>query len=130
MAFHITSLYALPLVAIWLVLWIRVSASRAKYGVSIGDGGSQQLLLNIRRHGNFIEWVPFVLLLMMLAEAGGASELWLHGAGILLLAGRLAHPFGLSATFPAHWLRYAGNGPNLLATGVLFIALLRLSVGL
>ncbi len=94
------------------------------------DAGSADLLLKIRRHGNFIEWVPFVLLLMILAEAQGAGRLWLQAAGALLLIGRIAHPFGLKIDNPGHPLRYVGNGTNILAVAILFIALARIVTGL
>ncbi|MCS6759577.1 MAG: MAPEG family protein [Candidatus Devosia euplotis] len=61
-----------------------------------------KVLQKIRQHGNFIEWVPLTLVLMILAEAQGIDALWLHAAGVLLLIGRLAHPFGLKIDNAAH----------------------------
>jgi uncharacterized protein len=81
MAFQTTALYALPLALLGLVLWFRVSMMRADLKVSIGDAGDPVLHERIRQHGNFIEWVPWVLLLMALAEGNGAGALWLHAAG-------------------------------------------------
>lgn len=125
----ITTLTALPLILIWAPLWMSVTASRGPANCSIGDGGDRGLLLKIRRHGNFIEWVPFVLILMVLAEAQGASSSYLYTAGALLVIGRLAHPFGLKADNANHPLRYVGNGTNILAVFVLLIALLRIATG-
>lgn len=125
-----TTLYALILIAIWFVLWIRVTSARSALNCSIGDRGDLALLQKIRRHGNFIEWVPLVLVLMVLAEAQGADALWLHAAGILLVVGRLAHPFGLQIDNAGHPLRYVGNGTNILAVLVLAIALVRIVTGL
>jgi len=116
MTFAVTPLYALPLAAIFLVLFFRVSAVRSATGLSFGDGGNALLLLRIRQHGNFIEWTCFVLILMMLAEGMGAPALYLHISGALLLIGRIAHPFGLKDGNAAHPLRYVGNGTNILAT--------------
>jgi uncharacterized membrane protein YecN with MAPEG domain len=130
MTLPITTLFALPLIVLWAVLWMGVTAARGPLNCSIGDGGSPELLLKIRRHGNFIEWVPFTLLLMILAEAQGTQPAWLYAAGGLLLLGRIAHPFGLKIDNVNHPLRYLGNGPNFLAVGVLFVALARLTFGL
>lgn len=88
-----------------------------------------KLLQKIRQHGNFIEWVPFTLLLMVLAEAQGTGAAWLHAAGALLVIGRIAHPFGLKADTAGHPLRYVGNGTNVLAVFALAIALARLAFG-
>lgn len=129
MPLTVTTLYALPLILIWFLLWIGVTSSRPGFNQSIGDGGKPELLLKIRRHGNFIEWVPFVLVLMILAEAQGTGASWLHAAGALLLIGRLAHPFGLKIENSNHPLRYVGNGTNLLAAAVLLVALVRIAAG-
>jgi uncharacterized protein len=130
MQLPVTTAYALPLIVIWAILWMRITATRADSKTSIGDGNNPALLLKIRQHGNFIEWVPFVLILMILAEAQNAGKLWLHAAGALLLIGRIAHPFGLKIDNAAHPLRYVGNAPNLLAVVILAVALLRLATGI
>ena len=130
MSLALTTTYTLPLVLIWATLWINVTAFRARAKQSIGDGANPELLLRIRRHGNFIEWTPLVLLMLLMAEAQGAGALWLHTAGILLLCGRLAHPFGLKIENGDHPLRYVGNGANLLAVAVLSLVLIRILAGI
>ncbi len=130
MSLVVTTTYALPLIAVWFALWMGVTSSRPTYRASIGDGGSPDLLLKIRRHGNFIEWVPFTLVLMLLAEAQGVGALWLHAAGALLLIGRIAHPFGLRIDNPGHPLRYVGNGTNIIAVAILGVVLGRVVTGL
>jgi uncharacterized membrane protein YecN with MAPEG domain len=124
-----TTLCAIALIPIWLVLWIRVTSIRSAIGCSIGDAGDMKLLQKIRQHGNFIEWVPLILVLMILAEAQGTDALWLHAAGALLVIGRLAHPFGLKIDNAGHPLRYVGNGTNILAVLVLTVALVRIVTG-
>lgn len=115
MLLSVTPLYALPVAAIYLVLWFRVSAARSASGVSFGDSGDAALLQRIRQHGNCAEWSTFVLILMILAEGMGTPAIWLHASGALLLIGRVAHPFGLRAETAGHPLRYVGNGTNILA---------------
>ncbi len=116
MVFTVTPLYALPLAAIYLILWFRVSGRRSAIGCSIGDGSDAALLQRIRQHGNCAEWMTFVLILMILAEGMGAPAMYLHISGALLLIGRIAHPFGLkidnaaircvmSGTAPTSWPR-------------------------
>ena len=123
MVFTVTPLYALPLAAIYLVLWFRVSSLRSSLNQSFGDGGNQLLLQRVRQHGNFVEWTCFVLILMILAEGMGAPAIYLHISGALLLIGRIAHPFGLKADTAGHPLRYVGNGTNILATVNLMVCL-------
>lgn len=116
MIFTITPFYALLTAVIWLILWMRVTALRARLGHSLGAGGDPAMLLRIRQHGNCAEWSGFVLILMILGEGSGAMPLWLHVSGGLLVLGRLAHPFGLKSDSAVHPLRYLGNGSNILAS--------------
>ena len=116
MVFTVTPLYALALGLIFLILFMRVSSVRSDAKISYGDGGNALLLQRMRQHGNFIECVPFVLILMILAEGMGAPALYIHISGVLLVVGRIAHPFGLKPDNAGHPLRYVGNGTNMLAT--------------
>lgn len=130
MLFQVTALYAMPLAALFLLLWFRVTIARSTLKVSIGDAGDSGLHEKVRQHGNFIEWVPIVLLLMLLAEGNGAEAIWLHISGGLLLFGRLVHPFGLTAANAAHPLRIVGNTASLLATVNVIACLVFTSFGL
>lgn len=93
-----TSLYAALLAILCLVLAGRVGALRGrKQTISLGDGGDAELLVAMRRHMNFVEYVPLALLLMALVEVNGGSKTMIHGFGAVLLAARLIHPFGIDA---------------------------------
>jgi hypothetical protein len=130
MSFPVTTLYALPLIPIFLVLFLRVSGKRTELKASIGHANDADLHERIRHHGNFVEWVPFVLILLALAEANGGNSIALHCAGGFLVLGRILHPFGLRADNPAHVLRIAGNSLNLLAAVILFVVLALARFGL
>ena len=125
MTFPITSLYALPLIPIFIFLLVRVSARRSEVKASIGHANDAALHERIRRHGNFVEWVPFVMILMLLAEANGGNSTAVHSAGGLLVLGRVLHPLGLKADSPSHPLRIAGNLLNLVATVILAVVIAR-----
>lgn len=119
---EITSLYAVPLAILMFVLWMNVTKSRAKMAVSIGNNNDVGLHEKIRRHGNFTEWVPMVLLMMMISEMRGANGTALHVAGVLLVLSRIAHPFGLRHDNPNHILRIVGNSGSLLALVIATVA--------
>ncbi len=116
MAPEITGIYAVPLTLLMIALSTHVTMLRAKTHIALNDGGNADLALRIRRHGNFVETVPLALLLMVIAELLGASGPWLHGAGALLLLGRLVHAFGLSGTNAASFGRIAGGSATTVAT--------------
>ena len=130
MSFPITSLYVLPLIPIFIFLFMRVSSRRTDLKASIGYANDDALHERIRHHGNFVEWVPFVLILMLLAEANGGNSIAVHSAGGLLVVGRVLHPLGLTATNPAHPLRIAGNSLNLLAVAILAVVIVMARFGL
>ena len=115
----ITSVY-LALSALWvLALLLRVVALRWRLRVGEGDGGHRDLAKAIRVHGNAIETLPLALLLMFAYELGGGSATLLHAAGVLLIAGRLAHAQGLSKTFGASAGRIAGTATVITVMAVL-----------
>lgn len=95
MPLPITAIYGAILALMLIGLTHYVIIARAKAEVSISHAGNMDLATKIRRHGNFIENVPMALIVMGLAELGGGNATALHVAGILLIAGRLIHPFGL-----------------------------------
>ncbi len=120
----ITSLYAAPLGFMGLGLAAHVIMLRTKTGISIMDGGNNQLAERIRRHGNFIENVPFVLLLMTLAELNGVANIWLHISGALLIAGRILHASGLKHDKLKTFGRIAGALITFLAALIAICSIL------
>jgi uncharacterized membrane protein YecN with MAPEG domain len=58
------------------------------------------LLIACRAHGNFIEYVPFALILMAGIESAGASHLFLLLLALFLIVGRILHPLGMTRPVP------------------------------
>ncbi len=110
MALQVTALYAGLLGIIGLVLWGLVGRARSQTTVSLGDGGVKPLMEANRRHMNWVENVPFVLLLIAIAELNGGGKTWIHVMGVVLLIARLIHPFGISADNMKMWQRGVGAG--------------------
>jgi len=116
MTLYITGFYAAAIALLALFLSVSVTVLRAKTGISILHGDSIALAERIRRHGNLIESAPLVLILMGIAELGGAPVLWLYMAGTALLVGRILHPIGLSAARAKSPVRIAGGMLTTAAT--------------
>lgn len=83
---------------IWLAL--RVSQRRMSAKVMIGDGGSGPLQAAVRAHANFVEYAPFVLILIAGVELAGGSATWLWIAGVVFVVGRIAHGLGMDRAAP------------------------------
>jgi uncharacterized membrane protein YecN with MAPEG domain len=94
----ITALYASLLAVLFVLLSVRVIAQRRQARVEIGSGDSAELLRRMRVHANFAEYVPFALVLLALAESMKVPSPLLHMTGLILLAGRVIHAYGLSQT--------------------------------
>jgi hypothetical protein len=104
----VTAFYAGLLGIIFLYLSILVIQQRRSKKVSLGDGGDPHFMGFIRAHGNFAEYTPLILILMLVAEINHSHHIVLHAIGFLLLMGRLIHAFGLSHHVGASWQRIAG----------------------
>jgi uncharacterized membrane protein YecN with MAPEG domain len=94
----ITALWAGLLGILMLGLAGRVVNMRNSENILFGDGGSVVLLQRQRVHGNFIEYVPLGLVLLLILELNGASPLLLNALGGSLFVARLLHAFGFSRT--------------------------------
>jgi hypothetical protein len=105
----ITALYAGLLGLISLALAGLVVRTRTSENVIFGDGANVVLLQRIRVHGNFVEYVPLALLLMLVLELNGASALVMNCLGAALVIGRLLHAFGLSSSTGTTVGRFTGT---------------------
>ena len=92
-----------------MVLAYRIVRLRVSGKILAGDGGHPLLLARMRAQSNFVEYTPFILILMALVEYSGAPKQPLWGAGIIYLLARIVHALGMDRT---------GNSP-LRAVGAL-----------
>ena len=110
----ITLLYAGILGLMAIGLGFGAGSIRGKYGIPIGDGGRPDLHVAMRRHGNFIEWVPMILILLGLLEVHGLSHTAMHSMGAALVVSRLMHAIGLKADTIQSIPRAIGAGGTIL----------------
>ena len=114
----ITGLYAAFLAVLFIVLSARVITYRRGNSISLGDGGDGILLARVRAQGNFVEYAPFGLLLILIAEAQGTAPFWLHLCGAQLLIGRVLHGVNFSFGIRNMLLRVGGMVFTLTALGL------------
>ncbi|MCE9686020.1 MAPEG family protein [Shewanella sp. AS16] len=96
MSLMVSGLYAGLTGLLFLVLAYRVVRLRRKLKIGLGSADNAALELAIRVHANLLENAPMALLLLMLAEANGLSQHYLHTLGSLWLVARLLHVIGLN----------------------------------
>ena len=110
----ITLITAGMLGVVYAFLAATVIRSRIKNRVSLGDGGNPQLLARIRAHGNFGEYVPFILILMGLIELAGGNRTVLMWSGIALVVLRVLQAIGVWKRVAPQPLRIAGTSGTLV----------------
>lgn len=105
---------AAALINIWLA--VRVGRVRMANKVLHGDGGNALLLQRMRAQANFVEYTPFVLILIGLIEAARGTHGWLWAAGLVYVAARISHAFGMDRTDSNAWraLGFAASGAVLI----------------
>jgi len=96
----ITAFYAAILALIFLALSFRVVQGRFTKRIAFGANGDDDMTKRVRAHGNFAEYVPFALLLLMFAEMQNVPIWSVHAAGIMLVIGRLSHIWGIMSPPP------------------------------
>jgi len=119
MSVPITALYAGVYALLLLVLAARISAFRMKLKVGLGDGGHPEMTRAIRVHGNSVEWMLPMLVLLLVAELNHANPLFLHVCGSVFLVARVAHAVGLSRAAGESPGRFGGTTASWLVIGVL-----------
>ena len=124
MTADITGLYAGALAGLFILLSARVIMFRRANKVSLGDGGDEVLLARVRAQGNFAEYAPFGLLLILIAELQGTSPFWLHLCGGLLLVGRIMQ--GVNFSFGLRKMILRVGGMVLTLTSLIIGAILAL----
>ncbi|WP_369743803.1 MAPEG family protein [Pseudidiomarina sp. PP-1MA] len=108
MNLSVSLLYAGLLTLLYIVLAIDIIRLRWRHRVGIGTGNAQDLEVAVRIHGNFSEYVPLGLLLLVLMDLTGASASLLHGLGALLFVARISHALGLKLSIGTSWARTVG----------------------
>lgn len=89
----LTMAAAAGLINLWLA--IRIGQVRTSQKVSVGDGGNEFVIRRMRAQANFVEFTPFVLILIAGLEASGYAATWLWVVGVVYMIGRLAHGLGM-----------------------------------
>lgn len=118
MSIPVTLLFSAIFTLFALALSAHVGPYRGKAGVSIlyGEPRNMELAVRVRRHQNFLEYVPMILILMAAIELNGGSSTFLYAIGILLFVARVAHAMGLKQDDMSHIGRLIGAGGTALIT--------------
>jgi uncharacterized membrane protein YecN with MAPEG domain len=120
----ITANYLAILALIYAALALQVIRLRRSSKAPFNDGGNASLRSAIRAHGNFMEYVPIIALMVALLEMSGASALRVHVLMGLLVLSRLLHPLGMYATPGSLRFLICRGGGIALSIGLLITSAL------
>jgi uncharacterized protein len=105
----ITALYAGLLGLLYIALGGFVVAQRRRARIGLGTGSDPALERRVRVHGNFAEYAPLFLVLLLVAELAGAASVLLHLLGAAFLLARIGHAFGLGRSSGTSTGRFVGT---------------------
>jgi uncharacterized protein len=118
-----TAWIAAPLVILIALLGLRVSGLRLSGRARSSDPHTQEAFTRWQRaHGNAVEHVPIVLLLLLLLELARTSRPLVLALGVVFVVARLLHAYGTIA--PVRRAKFSGAALTYaveLGVGVLLL---------
>lgn len=108
----LSTLAAAAILAMWLGM--RVGRVRVKEKISHGDGGNVLLGRRMRAQLNYVEYTPFVLLLIAAIELAGRGGSWLAFVAGAYVVVRVLHALGMDDDV-GDWKRMSGIMGTMLA---------------
>ena len=121
----VTPLYAAIIALLFVLLSVRTLRLRRRFQVAIGPGKEPLLSRAMRVHANFAEYVPIALILMFFLEIVTRNATLIHALGVMLLAGRILHAYGVSQVTENY--RYRVSGMALTFTVIITASLFLLA---
>ena len=125
----VTMLYAALCGVLLIALALNVVRLRLGRKIPLGMGEGSALEQPVRVHGNFTEYTPTFLILLLLAELSGAAFMFLHLMGAAFITGRMLHAYGLSTVRARSFGRFYGSAISWTSILVLSVYLLVRSFG-
>jgi uncharacterized protein len=125
----VTMLYAALCGVLLIALALNIVRLRLGRKIPLGMGEDSALEQPVRVHGNFTEYTPTFLILLLLAELSGAAFVFLHLMGAAFVTGRLLHAYGLSTVRARSFGRFYGSAISWTSILVLSVYLLIRSFG-
>jgi len=115
----ITTFYACLCTVLIIYLAFQVINARRKHKVAYGDGGVDELAQRRGAHENATQYIPIALILLFLLEHNNGSVWLVHAGGLLLVASRAIHAFGMLS--PDMKMRVLGMQTTFAALALLAI---------
>lgn len=126
----VSALTAGVLIVMQMVLMLAVILARRRNRQSLGDGGNPDMLIAIRRHGNFAENAALFIAGFALLELTDGNRPALEIMCAIFVLARISHAIGLSMPTTVNRFRLAGIVATVGVGMVLGLRLIRLGLPL
>tara|TARA_Y100001001_G_C7979481_1_gene298851 strand:- start:675 stop:1055 length:381 start_codon:yes stop_codon:yes gene_type:complete len=103
----VSAFYIGILALMYLGLTVYVIRARLSNRIGLGDGGNAMLNRRIRIHAHFAEFVPILVLMLVVLELQSVPAIWLHIMGFAIVLSRVFHAWGLVLSDMLTWQRQA-----------------------
>jgi uncharacterized protein len=124
--YTITALTASLLSIIFMIISIRIIKLRHQYKISLGAQGHDDLERAIRAHGNFAEYTPITLILILCAEANNANWIILLILAFFFILGRIIHAYAF--IFNKQHFKFRVRGMVLTFSALISLAVLNITL--
>jgi len=124
----ISALTAGILIVMQMALALTVALARRRNRQSLGDGGNQQVLQAIRRHGNLAENAALFIAGFTLMEMLGGSRIELEILCAVFVLARISHAIGLSMPRTVNPFRIVGITATIAVGIALGVSLVRIGL--
>ncbi|HEY0801344.1 MAG TPA: MAPEG family protein [Steroidobacteraceae bacterium] len=124
----ISALTAAILIVMQIALMTGVILARRRNWQSLGDRGHKDLLISIRRHGNFAENAALFIAGFTLLEILGDNRVVLEILCAAFALARISHAIGLSTGNTVNPFRFTGIGATITVGLVLAERLVRVAI--
>lgn len=108
------SIYIFLLTLILTFTIMKIVRIRMTKRIGLGDGDDPELIRAIRVHGNFVEMVPFGIIILLVLELQDAPVIALHLYGAAWVIARIAHAQGIYSSPGTSMGRTVGAVGSLL----------------
>jgi uncharacterized membrane protein YecN with MAPEG domain len=106
----------------FVAMSLKIVKLRHLHKVSLGAQGHEDLEKTIRAHGNFAEYTPIALILMLCAEVNKANWIILSILVFLFILGRILHAYAFIIN--KHHFKFRVRGMTLTFLTIVCLAVL------
>ncbi len=117
----VTTILASLLAIVFLVLSLRVIKLRRANKISLGDGDNEELRRAIRGHGNWAEYAPIGIVLVLIAELQSVNMIVLAILAAAFALGRVFHAYAFAFTTGNMFLRRRGMQLTFFTIAILAV---------